>query len=258
MSKNLSDELIVELFKSGKSCKEIGSLLNCNPETIRLRLKKHDIDTSKKSCDIKCLYCGGKCRKEGKTIYQKQRYLCLECNKIFSLDVIDNRENMLKRHDEIKKMYLVDNLSTSEIGKILGVNSTVPQRILKKYGLTRTVDIAINTKVANKLNLTYDEYILKLPVYKKYRRKVINITNKQPIESLSNYEKRGLAGVEGAYHLDHKYSILEGFKNDISPEIIGNINNLEYITWEDNLSKKEKCSITKEELLKIYYERKIN
>ena len=59
------------------------------------------------------------------------------------------------------------------------------------------------------------------------------------------------SGVNGAYHLDHKFSIIEGFKNNIKPEIIGSINNLEFIPWEENLLKRAKCSITKEQLINL-------
>ena len=145
-------------------------------------------------------------------------------------------------------MYLIDNLSTTEIGKILGVSSTVPQRILKKIGVTRRINIAIDTKNANKYNLSYDEYISALPIFKKYKKEVKYITNKQPINKLLNYEKRGRCGTIGAYQLDHKYSILEGFKNNVKPEIIGNIKNLEFIPWEENRNKGSLCSITLEEL----------
>jgi len=51
--------------------------------------------------------------------------------------------------------------------------------------------------------------------------------------------------------LDHKYSKLQGFKDNVNPEIIGNINNLEFIPWKDNISKKDKCSITINELLDL-------
>ena len=72
----------------------------------------------------------------------------------------------------------------------------------------------------------------------------------KPIYKLSNYGKRGVSGVNGNYHLDHKYSILEGYKNKISPEIIGNIKNLEFIPWEENIKKRTKNSITINELIK--------
>lgn len=52
--------------------------------------------------------------------------------------------------------------------------------------------------------------------------------------------------------IDHKYSIHEGFKNNISPEIVGCIVNLDIINFSENSSKNKKCSITKETLLNEY------
>jgi len=83
--------------------------------------------------------------------------------------------------------------------------------------------------------------------YKKYRRKVYYWTNQQTINTLANADKRG-QGIDN-YHLDHKYSIFKGFKNDIAPKIIGHISNLEFIKSGKNTKKGTSCSITKEELL---------
>ena len=79
------------------------------------------------------------------------------------------------------------------------------------------------------------------------------ITYKQDLSVLKNIEKRGNAN-KGLYHLDHKFSIFEGFKNNIPPYIIGNIVNLEMIIGRNNLIKNRKSSIKKEELFKKYFE----
>jgi len=73
--------------------------------------------------------------------------------------------------------------------------------------------------------------------YRRYKLKVKRITNKQRIHTLPQYELRGRAGVDGAYHLDHIYSISQGFTNNIPEEIIGDIRNLRFIPWEKNVSK---------------------
>lgn len=52
------------------------------------------------------------------------------------------------------------------------------------------------------------------------------------------------------HHLDHKYSIYEGFLNNVSPKIIGGYNNLEILESGENLKKHKKCSISLNELLK--------
>jgi hypothetical protein len=81
--------------------------------------------------------------------------------------------------------------------------------------------------------------------FKKYRRKVYYWSEKNDLSQLSNYSNRSRNG----YHLDHKYSITEGFKNDVPPKVIGNIANLEFLPAKANISKGTGCSLTLEELL---------
>ena len=80
--------------------------------------------------------------------------------------------------------------------------------------------------------------------FKKYRRKVYYWTSKNDLTQLENYNQRGRV----SFHLDHKYSITEGFKNKVPPKVIGSIDNLEFICYTDNLRKGTKCSITLEKL----------
>ena len=80
--------------------------------------------------------------------------------------------------------------------------------------------------------------------FKKYRRKVYYWTSKNNLDVLENSDKRG----RGRYHLDHKYSIAEGFRNKVPPKIIGSIDNLEFLLYTDNIKKGTSCSITLEKL----------
>lgn len=54
-------------------------------------------------------------------------------------------------------------------------------------------------------------------------------------------------------HLDHIYSIAEGFNNNIPPEIIGHWTNLRLLPKLDNTSKGADCHKTKEQLYEDYY-----
>lgn len=297
---------------------------------------------------MKCIKCDSNIQKYGKT-NGHQRYQCLDCGKCFTENSIKKGLERKEKYEKIRNMYIEDGLSTTEIGKILGTSSTVPQRILKKMGVTRSISDAkkgkkigtklpvdkiiklykegksttkigeicdcskrsvLNVLIDNgidrdntytyshdminemenlylsghsmnsvseilkipyttvnsnlhklgivrtedrfRLGVDYDVWLKNLPAYKKYKSDVIKVTNKQPIEKLKFFNKRGLCGVEGAYQLDHKFSVFEGFKQGIEPEIIGNINNLEFIPWEENLNKGVKCSITENELRDIY------
>ncbi len=75
-------------------------------------------------------------------------------------------------------------------------------------------------------------------------------TNKNDLSVLPNIEKRAAVEHEGAYHLDHMFSIHEGFLQGIQPWVIGSIKNLCMIPAIENLSKNSKCSISFEELYK--------
>lgn len=90
------------------------------------------------------------------------------------------------------------------------------------------------------------------PDFINYAKEVWRYTNENDLTTLPNYDKRGRTEVPGSYQLDHKYSIFYGFRNNISPEIIGNINNLEFIPSIENSKKKIKCSISIEELTNSY------
>lgn len=76
-----------------------------------------------------------------------------------------------------------------------------------------------------------------IPKKHQYNLHIRRITKQQPIHLLENYEKRGRAGQIGVYQLDHIISKNYGFKNNILPEIIGEISNLRMIPWQENLKK---------------------
>ena len=93
-----------------------------------------------------------------------------------------------------------------------------------------------------------------LEKYYEYKKVVNSLTNKtyrkyKLIINPNNY-KRGHKPNE--YQLDHKFSILQGFKENISPEIISSYINLEMLTVYENATKQDKCSITKEQLMELY------
>lgn len=53
------------------------------------------------------------------------------------------------------------------------------------------------------------------------------------------------------FHIDHVYSIYDGFENNVPPYIIGNINNLQLIWHVENRKKGSKSNITLNELIQL-------
>lgn len=71
----------------------------------------------------------------------------------------------------------------------------------------------------------------------------------------SNYKKykyiinpKNLPRSRDKYHIDHRYSILNGFKHNVPEEILSHPFNLVMMYYKDNLNKKDRCSITKKQL----------
>ena len=133
-------------------------------------------------------------------------------------------------------------------GKIAGsiaVKSGQLAEATKKSNTPEAIEKQRQTNIANGYWVPDDER----SDWERYYLEVWRITErKQNLSMVPNIELRGLE-----YSLDHKYSIKEGFKNNIPAEIIGHWTNLEIITKSENSSKNSKCSITLEQL-KMSYE----
>jgi len=80
-----------------------------------------------------------------------------------------------------------------------------------------------------------------LKEYKKYRNKLKTLTEytyaKYKDEINPNNYKRGVAGMNGAYHLDHVIPARFGYENNIPPEILAEKENLQMLPWRANIVK---------------------
>ena len=76
-----------------------------------------------------------------------------------------------------------------------------------------------------------------------YYKQVWKITESQPLELLEGYDinKRTRIDLdENAYHIDHIVPIIYGYENNIPPEELGNIKNLQFIKAIENHRKSKK------------------
>lgn len=83
----------------------------------------------------------------------------------------------------------------------------------------------------------------------RYKSIVMYITE-QFRNKINKGYKTGLAGTPGAYHIDHIFSIMQGYKNCVSPILIGSETNLKMIPWKENLSKHSASGMSLEQLIK--------
>lgn len=92
-----------------------------------------------------------------------------------------------------------------------------------------------------------------MPKFERYRRKVMKVTNQQPLHLLGDIEKRAAYGKTGDPHqLDHRFSVVQGFLQKVPAEIIGHLVNLEMLPSRENNSKGSSCSISLQELLSAF------
>jgi len=85
--------------------------------------------------------------------------------------------------------------------------------------------------------------------FKKYKNNVYKETYKTVEKFSSKIKNLELQGKEFGYELDHKFSIYDGFINNVDPKIISHWKNLQIITLKENREKHKISSITLEELL---------
>jgi hypothetical protein len=193
------------------------------------------------------------------------------------------RINIQKSVDTIKKKYNVDNISKLDIVKnkkkqfIINFDSVSKLVSIDGYKLLR---IRGNNKYAILDLMCPNNHVFSMK-YESWKRgcrckecfydilRNAGIENKEGFEKYKNLVRRetrktirkydkiinpnNLTLGRTLYHIDHKYSILEGYKNNIDYKIISSLHNLEIILGRDNCSKQNKCSITKEVLLGEYF-----
>jgi len=257
---------VVELYNNGISFSKISTLLKVNRDNIKNILKEKNIwvenrDTLRKEFndveinDILIKYKNGMSVREICKIYNVSKTPIQRILKDYGV-LRESRSNGVKinlteeQTEKIKDLYLNEYKSSSDISEHLGLTKSFIDKYLSKCGFRRTTSEGVSVGLVRRYrDISYGDYLKIENDYKKYKSDVMKVTNQQPINELPNYDRRGNSGNDGVYHLDHKFSIMEGFKNNVPAEIIGNIKNLEFIPWEENIKKRTKCSITINELI---------
>jgi hypothetical protein len=182
-------------------------------------------------------------------------------------------ENNISHRDDVKKKKGQFIINEENLSKLLKNKNEI---LISYTGTNKTSLLTIECKNNHIRTQRYNSLInghgcvecfwesLNIPIeqkndYELYRKLVYKQTrvSVRKFNNIVNPKKLKRGNKDGEYHLDHKFSISEGFKNNIPPFIIGSYHNLEYIPNKDNLSKLSSCSIDINMLCDIYY-KKIN
>lgn len=133
----------------------------------------------------------------------------------------NNRRVLNSLSIEDFKEWINSNTPRSVIAERLKCSESNVTRLMKSFGLIR--------------------YYRKSE-YDKYSRRVRMLTEKAYVEHIDiiNPKRlpRTICGVEGGYQLDHIRSVRECFDLNISEEECAGVNNLQMLTWQNNLAKR--------------------
>jgi len=188
----------------------------------------YDLPKSKKlKIIIKCSICGFERQSNSYDVLSKKSTLCSSCVQIEKYK--NNEYNLSYRKTKEYREMMSKSVSTSEKWK-----KTIPERakIIKKYW---------ENIRGYKFEEIKDKWYM-------YRRIVYNLTEQTYKQHENIINPNNVNRGRGKYHLDHKYSVLEGFKNNIPPYILSHPFNLQMLPEKINISKDYRCDITMREL----------
>lgn len=167
-----------------------------------------------------------------------------------SYNVIDEVTGKTKREiaQEKRKEYYKEKYNVEYFFQTEEFKEQYRNIMMKKYN----VDNVFKSKYFRETMIEngYIKDIETTILFKDYSRKVRLLTKKTFNENYDYLIDAYLRGDD--YHLDHIYSLYDGFNNDITPEIIASICNLQIIPREVNLKKQTNSWISKEELFRRY------
>lgn len=201
-------------------------------------------------------YCSDKCVKSSNIYKEKWKNTWHE-NNDDGVSIKKRKETNIKKHGnldkyneylcEIKKKTCISRYGSEYYFQTDEFKKNRKEKLLEIYGdenfnnpyKTKTTRIENGTQINDNLVDEFNNYKIILI----NRTNTIYRNNKEIINP-NNYKR-----CKKGYHLDHKYSIKQGFLNKIPIEIMSHPCNLEMIKYMDNLKKQDDCSITAEQLL---------
>lgn len=200
--------------------------------------------------------------KRHKTVNEKYGGYTLQCpelkNKMKSTMIVKYGVEHSFHSEAIKqkalntwiKKYGVDNPFKSH-----NIKEKIKQVLKDKYGVDNSANINSETRVSNGIKtkiergwIIPDEFLSDYQIYRKKVKRLTEVTYKvyKSIINPNNLER--VTNGKNGFQLDHKYSIIEGFLNNVEPEVISHHCNLQMIEWSSNRAKSKRCDIDLEQL----------
>lgn len=172
----------------------------------------------------KCRLCAEQCKSQPSDVEKLNR------SKNLSISMIKMRKHTPPWNKGLtaETSAVVKSIRSKSVGR---KHSNKTKNIIKECSIQNWKKISDNYWTSQQLEIQRN--------FRIYRNRVTSLTRK--VEHLVegfDRSKRGKAGTEGAYQIDHIISVEYGFSHGIPPEEISKLSNLRFITWEENLKKR--------------------
>jgi uncharacterized protein YukE len=178
---------------------------------------------------------------------------CPSCGNLINYKSYQGYETAIKRNSKCQKCgcgwmkgqtkenfkngYVVWNKGLTKNDNLI-VKNISEKRKGKKHSEDVKELISFHSKLRWSQGVYDNQYGKNYTEFKKYQHKVHNLTSKIK-HLIEGYDKtkHGKMGVQGAYQIDHIIDIKYGFDNNIPAEEIADLQNLQFIPWEENIKK---------------------
>jgi len=192
--------------------------------------------------------CSHKCRAANLDVLRKYKETCLAR---YGVEYASQSEEFRQTVKESSfEKYGVDNVFKNK-----AVREKYNQTIQEKYGVENVSKSNIILAKIRESHIQSGNWIPddQKSEIERYRIEVARFTARSYYDYYYLINPTNLERSRYQYHLDHIFSVDEGFKQGISAEIIGHYSNLRMLWHLDNCIKNTKCHKTKKQLLEDFY-----
>ena len=211
-------------------------------------------------------YCSDKCVKSSED-YHKKWHESWQKNNSDGKSIEKRKNTAILKYGSIdsykrivyenSKISMIDKYGADSIFKVESFKNKRKETLLEKYGSKtyNNPDKTRETRIENGTQINDDE-VDKFIEYKKVvtNRTITMYRNNQNLINPNNLKRS-----KKSYHIDHIFSIKQGFLINLPVEIVSHPCNLHMIHYKENLIKQDNCWIELNELLKkiISYEQEL-
>lgn len=191
--------------------------------------------------------CSFSCRNKNPRYWDKYHQTCNQrYGKQYASQSVEFRQTV--------KNTCIDRYGVDNVFKNADIQEKQKATVQKRYGVD---NVSKSDVIVAKIKQSHqktgrwcsDESLSEL---EKYRLAVQKITKKSYHDYFYQINPDNLPRSRYQYHLDHIFSVEEGFKNNIPPEVIGHHTNLRMLWHLDNSKKNTKCHKTISQLYEDY------